>query len=161
LVSEPELVFLSVLQASADIDAAFVVLVPVSAVVVEVGSSERPKFLAFPNGDHCASPSSSVEAARKESFHSPTGARTKYGLCSILSNPDLHQNKNLVHCYNIPSHGHNTVSDTNDLPMDATKNHSRRKGLHLPQGQRKRHSRQELRSHLVVRQLRWVVAEEQ
>jgi hypothetical protein len=48
-------------QASVGIAVAFVVLVPVSVAVVEVGSSGRPKFLAFPNVDHFASPSSSAE----------------------------------------------------------------------------------------------------
>jgi hypothetical protein len=48
-------------RASVDIAVAFVVLVPVSVVVVEVDSSGRPKFLAFPNVDHFASSSSSVE----------------------------------------------------------------------------------------------------
>jgi hypothetical protein len=48
-------------QASVDIPFAFVVLVPVSLVVVEVDSSGRPKFLAFPNVDYFASSSSSVE----------------------------------------------------------------------------------------------------
>jgi len=68
-VSEPGVVFVAVVsvadvaepQASVDIAVAFVVLVPVSVVVVEVDSSGRPKFLAFPNVDHFASPSSSVE----------------------------------------------------------------------------------------------------
>ena len=70
LVSEPAVVFVAVVfvadvaepQASVDIAVAFVVLVPVSVVVVEVDSSGRPKFLAFPNVDHFASSSSSVEA---------------------------------------------------------------------------------------------------
>jgi hypothetical protein len=48
-------------QASADIAVVFVVSVPVSVAVVEVGSSGRPKCLAFPNVDHFASPSSSAE----------------------------------------------------------------------------------------------------
>lgn len=48
-------------EVSVDIAVAFVVLVPVSVVVVEVDSSGRPKFLAFPNVDHFASSSSSVE----------------------------------------------------------------------------------------------------
>ena len=64
-VSEPGVVFFVVVsvadvaepQASVDIAVAFVVLVPVSVVVVEVDSSGRPKFLAFPNVDHYASPS--------------------------------------------------------------------------------------------------------
>jgi hypothetical protein len=69
LVAEPGVVFVAVVsvadvaepQASVDIAVAFVVLVPVSVVVVEVDSSGRPKFLAFPNVDHFASSSSSVE----------------------------------------------------------------------------------------------------
>jgi hypothetical protein len=69
LVVEPEVVFVVDLevvsvaepQASVDIAVAFDVLVPVSVVVVEVDSSGRPKFLAFPNVDHFASSSSSVE----------------------------------------------------------------------------------------------------
>ena len=68
-VSELGVVFVAVVsvadvaepQASVDIAVAFVVLVPVSVVVVEVDSSGRPKFLAFPNVDHFASSSSSVE----------------------------------------------------------------------------------------------------
>jgi hypothetical protein len=61
VVAEPEVVFVSEPQASVDIAVAFVVLVPVSVVVVGVDSSGRPTFLAFPNVDHFASPSSSVE----------------------------------------------------------------------------------------------------
>ena len=68
-VSEPEVVFVAVVsvadvaepQASVDIAVAFDELVPVSVVVAEVDSSGRPKFLAFPNVDHYASSSSSVE----------------------------------------------------------------------------------------------------
>jgi len=47
--------------ASVDIAVAFVVLVPAFVVVVEADSSGHPKFLAFPNVDHFASSSSSVE----------------------------------------------------------------------------------------------------
>jgi hypothetical protein len=61
LAAEPEVVSVAEPQASVDIAVAFVVLVPVSVVVVEVDSSGRPKFLAFPNVDHFASSSSSVE----------------------------------------------------------------------------------------------------
>jgi hypothetical protein len=67
-VSEPGVVFVAVVfvgvaepQASVDIVVVFVVLVPVSVVVLEVDSSGHPKFLAFPNVDHFASSSSSVE----------------------------------------------------------------------------------------------------
>jgi hypothetical protein len=48
-------------QVSVGIAVAFVVLVPVSVAVVEVGSCGRPKCLVFPNVDHFASPSSSAE----------------------------------------------------------------------------------------------------
>jgi hypothetical protein len=48
-------------QVSVDIAVVFDFLIPVSAVVDEVYSSERPMFLVFPNVDHFASPSSSVE----------------------------------------------------------------------------------------------------
>jgi len=114
-------------QAYVDIAFAFVVLVSVSVVVVEVDSPGLPKFLAFPNVDYYASSASFVEVVGKESVHSSTGARTNYGLCSILSNLGLHQNKNLEHCYNNPSPGYNNGSDTNDLPIDATTNHCRRR----------------------------------
>ena len=117
-VAEPEVVFVAAEpEASVDIAVAFVVLIPVSVVVVEVDSSEHPKFLAFPNVDYFASSSSSVEVVGWESVHSPTGARTNYGLCSILSNPGLHQNKNWERSYNNPSPGYNNVNDTNDLPI--------------------------------------------
>ena len=102
-VFEPGVVFVAVVsiadvaepQASVDIAVAFVVLVPVSVVVVDVDSSGRPKFLAFPNVDHYASSSSSVEVVGEESVHSSTGARTNYGLCSILSNPGLRHSRTL------------------------------------------------------------------
>ncbi|MHB9096272.1 MAG: hypothetical protein ACYC5X_00430 [Syntrophales bacterium] len=59
--AEPEAVSAAAeLQVSVDIAVAFVVLVPVSVVVVEVYSSGRPKSPAFPNVDHFASASSSV-----------------------------------------------------------------------------------------------------
>ena len=69
LVAEPGVVFVAVVsvadvaepQASVDIAVAFVVLVPVSVVVVEVDSSGRPKFFAFPNICSFPNYSSSVE----------------------------------------------------------------------------------------------------
>jgi hypothetical protein len=48
-------------QVSVDIAAVFVVLVPVSVVAVEVDSSGRPKFFAFPNICSFPNYSSSVE----------------------------------------------------------------------------------------------------
>jgi hypothetical protein len=65
----------------------------------------------------------------------------------------------LEHCYNNPNPGYNNVSDTNDLPINATTNHSRKRGLPQCQEQR-RHTYQVALSPLVVRQIRWVVAEE-
>ena len=47
----PWVVFVSEPQASVDIAVAFAVLVPVSEVAVEVDSSGRPTFFAFPNID--------------------------------------------------------------------------------------------------------------
>jgi hypothetical protein len=61
----------------------------------------------------------------------------------------------LAHCYNNPSLGYNNVSDTNDLPIDATTNHPRKKGLQQYQEQR-RHSSQVSLSPLEVRQTEWV-----
>ena len=80
---------------SVDIAFAFVVSAPASVVVAGADSSERPRFLAFPNADHFASFSSSVEVAGEESVRSPIDVHTNYGLCSILSSLDLHHNRNL------------------------------------------------------------------
>jgi hypothetical protein len=160
-VAEPEVVS-AVAEAevvSVDIALAFVVLVPVSDVVVEVDSSGRPKFLAFPNVDPCATSSSSVEVVGKESVHSSTGDRTNYGLCNILSNPGQHQNKNLERCYKNPNPGYNNVSDTNALPIDATTNHSRKTCPHLYKEQRKHSSYQGSLSPSEVPEIRWVVVE--
>jgi len=137
VVAEPGVVFVSLVsvadvvepQASFDIALAFDVLVPVSVVAVGVDSSECPRYLV-PNVDYYSSSSSSVEVVDQESFHSSTGVRTNYGLCSSLSNPDLHQNKNLEHRYSKPNPCHNNLSDTNDPPIDATTNHSRKTCLH-------------------------------
>ena len=161
-VAEPEVVSVADVsepQASVDIALAFVVLVPVSDVVVEVDSSGRPKFLAFPNVDHYATSSSSVEVVGKESVHSSTGDRTNSGLCNILSNPGQHQNKNLERCYKNPSPGYNNVSDTNALPIDATTNHSRKICPHLYKEQRKHSSYQGSLSPSEVPEIRWVVVE--
>jgi hypothetical protein len=50
-VSGPDVVSVVEPEVSADIAFAFAVLEPVSVVAVEVDSSGRPKFLAFPNID--------------------------------------------------------------------------------------------------------------
>ena len=80
------------LQVSADIALASDVSAPVSAFAVEVDSSGPPNSPAFPNVDHSASSSSSVEGSGKESVHSSTGARANHGSGSILSNQGLYQN---------------------------------------------------------------------
>jgi len=162
LVSEPGVVSVAHVaepQASVDTAVAFHVSVPVFVVVAEACSSGHPKFLAFPNVDPFANCPSSVEVVGEESVHSSTDARTNYDLCSILSNLGLHQNKNLEHCYNNPSPGYNNVNDTNDLPKNATTNHSRNRSLHQCQEQR-RHRYQVTQLTLVVREIRWVVAVE-
>jgi hypothetical protein len=171
-VAEPGVAFVGILfvalvsaadvaepQASADIALAFDVLVPVSVAAVEVDSSGRPKFHVFPNVDHYASSSSSVELDGEVFVGSSTDVRTNYGLCSILSNLGLHQNKNLEHGYNKPNRDYNNVSDTNALPMGATTNRSRKTSLHLYREQRKRHSYQAILSLLEVPQIPQVVAE--
>jgi len=163
LVVEPGVVFVADVsepQASVGIPAVFDVLIPVSVVAVEVDSSGCPKFLAFPNVDHYANSSSSVEVVGEESVHSSTGARTNYGLCSILSNLGLHQNKNLEHSHNNSNLGYNNMSDTNDLPIDATTSHSRKTDLHLCLEQHKHHSYQVALLPLGVREIRRVVEEE-
>jgi len=145
-------------QAFAGIAVAFVVLVPAAVVVVEVDSPGLPRFFVFPSIGYYASPSSSVAVVGKESVHNSTGDRTNYGCCSTLSSLGLHHNKNLERCYNNPSPGYNTVSDTNHPAMDATTSHSRKTGLPLSREQRKHSAHQGLRSHSVVRQTRWAEA---
>jgi len=137
---------------------AFVVLTPASVAVAGADSSGRPRFFVFPNVDHFASFSSSVEVDGGESVHSPTGAHTNYGLCNIFSSQDLHHNRNLGHCCNNSNPGYNTVIDTNDLPMDATTSHPRKTSLSLSQGQHKHHLHQGSRSHPEVLQTRLMVA---
>jgi len=159
-VSEPEAVLVAVVstadvaepQASVGIAVAFHVLLPVSVVGVEVDSPGRPRFLAFPSVDHYASSSSSGEAVGEESVHSSTGVRANDGLCSVLSNLGLHQNKNLELCHNKPNPGYNDMSDTNDLPMDATTSHCRKRCLPVRRGQR-RHTSQVPLSAVVVREI--------
>jgi hypothetical protein len=145
---------------SVDIAVAFAALVPVSAVVAEVDSSGRPRSVAFPNVDCYATSASSVEVVGDQSVHSATGARTNYGLCSILSTLDLHHNKNLEHCCNNPSHGYNTVSDTNHPAMDATTSHPRKTSLHLSQAQRKHRGHQAAQSRPEVRRTEWVAVDQ-
>jgi hypothetical protein len=168
LISEPGVVFVVVVSvadvaeppASVDIAVASAVLAPVSAVVVEVDNSEHPRSVAFPNVDCYATSASSVEDVGDQSVHSATGARTNYGLGSILSTLDLHHNKNLEHCYNNPSPGYNTVSDTNHPAMDATTSHSRKTSQHLSQEQRKHRAYQVAQSQPEVLQIRRVAVDQ-
>ena len=80
-VSEP--------QASVDIAAVFVVLIPAYVLVFAVDMPGRPRFFVLPKIFSFANSSSSDEVAHKGSVHSSTGARTRYGFCSNLSNADL------------------------------------------------------------------------
>ena len=121
-VSEP--------QASVDIPVVFVVSTPACVLVFEVDIPGRPRFFVLPKICSFANSSSSVGVVDKESVDSSTRVHTNYGFCSILSNVGLCQNRNLEHCHSRPSPGHNKLSDTNDLPIDATRNHSRNTGLH-------------------------------
>jgi hypothetical protein len=129
---------------------------PVSVVVGEVDIPGHPTFFAFPNVEYYARSASSDEDVGDESVRSSTGGHANYDFYSILSTLDLHHNKRSEHCYNNPSPGHNTASDTNDLPMDATRNHSRKTGLQRFQEQRKHWVYQALLLHPVVRKTRWV-----
>jgi len=146
-------------QASVDIRVASDVSVPVSGVAAEVDSPGPPRFLAFPNVDHYASSPSSGKVVSEESVHSSTGVRANDGLCSILSNLGLHQNKNLELCHNNPNPGYDDTSDTNDPPIDATTSHDRKRCPRLSQGQR-RHTYQVSRLPRAVREMEWVAAEE-
>jgi len=146
-------------QDSADIAFAFAVLVPAFAAAAGVDSSVHPRFSAFPNSDHDSSSSSSAEVAGEGSVHSSTGVRTSYGLCSVLSNPGLHHNKNVVRSYNKSNPGHNNMSDTNRLPMVATTSRSRKKCPHLYREQRTHSSYQAARSPAEVPQIRRVAAD--
>ena len=127
-VSEP--------RASVDIVVVFVVLTPACVIVFEVDIPGPPRSSVLPKICSFAKSSSSSEVVHKESVDSSTGVRTNYGFCSNLSNVDLCQNRNLGHCYSRPSPGHNKLSDTNGLPIDATRNRSRNTGLHRYQEQR-------------------------
>ncbi len=122
-------------QDAADTALVSVFLFPVFAFAVEVYSSGHPRFLAVPNGDCYPNASSSVEVVGWEPVDNPSGVHTSNGLCSSLSSPDLHQNKNLEYYYSKPSRGYNNASDTSGLPMDATTSHSRNTCHHRYQGQ--------------------------
>ena len=145
-VSEP--------QASVDIPAVAVVLTPGCVLVFEVDIPGSPRFFVLPKICSFANSSSSDEVVDKESVDSSTGVRTKYGFCSNISNADLCKNRNLVHCYNRPSPGHNKLSDTNAPPINATRNHSRRTNLHRYQEQRTHRSSQASLSRLEVQEIR-------
>jgi len=147
-------------QASVDIAVAFDLLGPVSVVAFADDSPGRPTFLALTNVHYYASSSSSVEVLGRGSVHSSTDVRTTYGHCSILSNLDLHQNKNLEHRYNKPIPDYNKGNDTNHPPRGATTNHSRNKGLQIHQEQRIHRPYPAILSQPAGPQLRWGAAEE-
>ena len=176
-VAEPEVVFVAVYSAECGVLVAFVaaalaadvaeprfsanipapsgVSALVSVPVAEVDSPARPRFFAFPSIGYDANSASFVEIVGEESVHNSMGAHANYGCCSILSSPGLHHNKTAEHCYNKPSPGHNTVSDTNGHTMDATTSHSRKRDLYLSPEQRKHCPFQAVLSTREVRQTRW------
>ncbi len=146
LAAEPEVVFVAVVapadvaepRASVGIAVAFPVSTPASVLVVEVDSSGHPMlFLAFPNVDHFASSSSSVEIVGRGSVRNSIGVRATHVLCSIFSNLGLHRSRILGQNHNRPIPGHNNVSDTSGLPTDATTNHPRKRDLYQNQGRHK------------------------
>ena len=180
VAAEPEVVFVAVVSADRGVLVVFVaavlvadfaeprfsagipvpsgVSVPVSAVVVGVDNPGRPRFFVFPSIDYDANSASFVEIVGEESVHNSMGARTNCGSCSILSSLGLHHNKTAGQCYNKPSPGHNTVSDTNGHTMDATTSHSRKtRSTSIPE-QRKHCPFQAGLSPPEVRQTQWETA---
>jgi hypothetical protein len=166
-VSEPGTVFVALFsivhvsgrQVSVHIHTVFAVSIPVSVVVEGVDIFRRSIFCLFPSIDYYTSFSNFVEDVDKESVGSPTDAHANYVLCSIFSTLGRSHNKNMEYIYNKSNPDHNNVSDTSALPIDATTNHPRKRSLHQCQVQR-RHTYQVSRSSLVVREIRWVAAEE-
>jgi len=166
--SEPRVVFVFLvsapdaaeLQASDGIALVFAVSAPVFEAAVEADSPGHPKYYAFPNVGYCANCASFVEAAAREFVHNPTGVRTSCVLYNILANPGQHQNRNVERGGNKPTPGYNSVNDTNDLPMDATTSHSRKKCPHRYLEQHTRHPNRELLSQPEAVQIRSLAAEE-
>ena len=138
-VSELEVVFAAAVsipgvaepRASLDIAFAFASSVAVPVVSIEVYNSAHPMFFAFPNAADFASSSNFCEGDCKEWADNSTGARSNDALCSIFSNRGLYQNRILGLYRSNATLGHNTVSDTSALPMDATTSHHRKRYLHL------------------------------
>ena len=126
------------LQVSEDSPAPSAVSVPVFLPGVEVGNPGCPRFSVFPSIDYHARSSNFLEGFADGSVRSSTGDHANCGFCNILSNRDLHHNRNSERCYNNPSPGHNNVNDTNRRAMDATTSHSRKTGLQQHRGQHKR-----------------------
>ena len=131
------IVHVSERQVFVNIHIVFVVSIPVFVVVEGVDIFRRSIFFLFPNSDYSANLSSFVEGVDEESVDSPTDAHANYDLCRILSNESLYHNKNMGYIYNKPNPDHNNVSDTTDLPTDATTNHPRKRCLPPRQGQRR------------------------
>jgi len=127
------------LQAFDGIVFVFAVLIPAPVAAVSVHNLEHPKSFSSPNIGYSASSSSSVEAVNEESVDNSKCDRANYGSDNAISNMGLRYNKILEFYRNKPNHDHNTLSDTSDLPTDATRNHSRKTGLRLHQEQRKHH----------------------
>jgi len=162
LVVEPGVVFVAVVsvpdvsepRACGSIPAVADGLIPVSvAVLVDLDSAQRPKFFDFPNVHYHASSSSSDEVVGQKSVHNSIDVHANDDLCSVLSNLGLHQNRISEHRYNNSNLGYDNVSDTNDLPMDATTSPSRKTDLHLCLEQDKHRPYQVALLPLVVREI--------
>jgi hypothetical protein len=146
-------------QVSDHIQPVFGVSTSVFAPVERVDICRCPIFFLFPNIDYYTSLSNFVEDVHKGFVGSPTDAHANDDLCRMLSNRSLYHNKNLEYIDNTPNPDHNTVSDTNALPMGATTNHDRKRCLHRYPVQR-RHTSLGSRSPLAVREIRWAAAGE-
>ncbi len=117
--------------ASDDIAAVAVFLILLSVVADGVDSPAHSTFSDVPNAGHSASASSSGEACREESFHSPIDARASDGLCNSPSIPGRRQNRIPERRCNNSSRDYNTVTDTSGHPRGATTSRSRKTSLFL------------------------------
>jgi hypothetical protein len=100
-----------------------------------------------------------VQSLDEESADSSMDDRSNYDFCNILAILDLHGHRTLERFYSNPIRCRNTGNDTNVLPKGATTTHSKKRGLHRRQEQRKHQEGRVALPSLVVG-LRWA-AEEQ
>ena len=109
----------------------------------------------------CNTRNAHVQIVDEESVGSSTGDRSNYDFCNILSTPDVHGCKNLeLPYYSNPIRDRNNVNGTNGLPKGDTTIHSRRRGLHQLEEQRKHLLFRAVVPYPEVSQLRWAVAKQ-